>query len=98
MVSFYIESSSEIRKRHLLYILASLLILVLSSAGAVVEGISMYNMLLNISRGPENVDAGWTIVDTYTTKLVAPASLLGDLAFRVADALLVCLLSFSHLL
>lgn len=89
MLSFYLEAQPDIRRRRLPYILASLAILVLSSAAAIMQGVYTYSVLLEASPGSDNVEAAEAIEEMYWAKLLAPAGLLSDVAIRVADAVLV---------
>ena len=89
MVSFYVDASTETRKRRLPYILASLVILLLSSAANITSSIHTYQILFEIAPGLENLDASLDILDKYYLKLAAPASLVGDIGLRVTDLVLV---------
>ena len=89
MASFYIEASPETRKHRLPYLLTSLVILVLSSASSIVFGVQEYLVLYNIAPGRENIEAAGDILFEFDLKFFFRASLLGDMAYRVADAVLV---------
>jgi hypothetical protein len=91
MVSLYFEAPLETRIRRRPYIIASLLIFLLSFANTVIEGIYTYGILFQIVPGSENVEAGWDIADNYThgTPLLPAGSLMWDLSIWVADAVLV---------
>jgi hypothetical protein len=89
MVSLYLEAPPTTRIKRRPYIIASLLILLLSCANAVIEGIYTYNILFQIVPGPESVEAGWDIADPFKNPLFSAGSLLWDISIWVADAVLV---------
>ncbi|KAH6908434.1 hypothetical protein BKA70DRAFT_268781 [Coprinopsis sp. MPI-PUGE-AT-0042] len=90
MVSFYAETSLEIRKQRQPYVLASLVILLLSSASAIIKGLHLYAVLFEATPGPENVEAAFGVVAAYQDQvLAAVGTLLWDLSIRIADAVLV---------
>ncbi|KAH6908446.1 hypothetical protein BKA70DRAFT_1481490 [Coprinopsis sp. MPI-PUGE-AT-0042] len=89
LVILCIEATPETRKRRLPYLSASLVILLLSSASAILRGLHVYTVLLEVTPGLNGVEAMIQISNAAWARLVAPANLLGDLAIRIADAVLV---------
>ncbi|KAH6908435.1 hypothetical protein BKA70DRAFT_268755 [Coprinopsis sp. MPI-PUGE-AT-0042] len=89
MVSLYLEAPLATRKKRLPYVAVSLLILLLSSTTAIIEGVYTYTVLFQVVPGPENVEAGMEIADTYQSQLLSTASLLWDISIWIADAVLV---------
>ncbi|KAH6887166.1 hypothetical protein BKA70DRAFT_95757 [Coprinopsis sp. MPI-PUGE-AT-0042] len=82
-------SSAETRRTHLLYLAASFIILALSAAGAIVMGRSVYDMLLRIVPGEENLSAGWDIIDSVDSGMWVKGEIALTTALWVGDALLV---------
>ena len=70
-------------------ILISLTILLLSSAAAVLNGVYVYSTLSEISPGEANLGEALAIEGDYYTRYLSPATLLGDIGFRVADGVMV---------
>jgi hypothetical protein len=93
MASFYAETSVQVQQQRRPYILASLFILLLSSASSIIKGLHLYAVLFEATPGPENVEAAFGIVGAYQDLVLASVStLLWDLSVRIADAVLVSLL------
>ena len=78
-------------------ILISLTILLLSSAAAVLNGIYIYSTLFGVSPGEAKLGEALAIEGDYFTRYLSPATLLGDIGFRVADGVMVSYNTF-HLL
>jgi hypothetical protein len=89
LVLFLELASPETRKTRLPYLIASLAILLLSTASAVLRGLYAYTVLLDVTPNLDAVDVAIQISNTVWARLLAPANLLGDLALRIADAVLV---------
>jgi hypothetical protein len=89
MASFYLEASLETRKRRRPYLIASLIILILSSAAAVLDGMNAYTVLLDSSSGPDNAESAAMIIGAGFERWLRPAGLIWDTALRVCDAVLV---------
>jgi hypothetical protein len=89
MVSLYLEAPLATRRKRLPYIIASLVILLLSSATAIIEGVYTYTVLFLVVPGPENVEAGIAVADAYQSQLLSAASLMWDISIWIADAVLV---------
>ncbi|KAH6873763.1 hypothetical protein BKA70DRAFT_1577665 [Coprinopsis sp. MPI-PUGE-AT-0042] len=88
MASFFAEATQETRKRRLPYIIASLLILFLTSATSIIEGLYAYALLLEAVPGPEAITA-LDKVETYYTQLLSIAGLLWDISIWISDTVLV---------
>ncbi|KAH6903183.1 hypothetical protein BKA70DRAFT_1301832 [Coprinopsis sp. MPI-PUGE-AT-0042] len=89
MASFYLEAQPDVRKRRLPYMIASLVILLLSCGAAVAEGLYIYTVLLEVAPGPENAAEGLGITGTYNVKLLSLGGLLRDISTRFADGVLL---------
>lgn len=90
MLSFYIEASPQTRKRYRPYLLFSFLILILSTAAAVLDGLCIFNQLFKAAPGAENaMEAHSSIMPAEWDRWLRPAGLLWDIALRVGNALLV---------
>ena len=90
MVSFYIEAPTETRLHRLPYLGASLFILLLFTAGSIIEGIGIYHVLFESSPGAENANAASTLLGRYADTPRATASGLAvDWSLRFADLVLV---------
>lgn len=89
LIVLFIEATPETRKRRLPYLAASLAILLLFSASAVLRGLYMYTVLLDVTPSLDAVEVAIQISNAAWARLLAPANLLGDLAIRIADAVLV---------
>jgi hypothetical protein len=78
------------RNTHILYLFASFLILALSASGAIVWGISIYDMLLRVIPGDsgEIIDAGWAVIDSGYQALWFKGEIAVNIALWVGDALL----------
>ena len=83
--------SVETRRVHLVYLAVSFVILVLTGAGSILWGLSIYETLLNVAPGEENVSSGWEIVDSVYARLWLKGDLPVNIALWMGDALLVTL-------
>ncbi|KAH6880922.1 hypothetical protein BKA70DRAFT_1411617 [Coprinopsis sp. MPI-PUGE-AT-0042] len=89
MVSFYIEALRDIRKRRLPYLVTSLAIILLSTAGAILEGLYVYAILFEITPGVDYLNTAVDIEAVYWARFSKPSAILKDSAARIADAVLV---------
>ena len=89
MASFYLEATLETRRQRLPYLIVSLVILPLTSAVAVLDGLYTYHVLYSIIPGPENIEANLEVAFSSWNQLVVPAGLVRDISIRIADAVLV---------
>ena len=87
MLACHFDAPLETRKRRLPYLIASLTILVIFTAGSVMKGVYTYNLLFEMLPNFENIAA---IRDAYYTRLYKPGKLLINVAFRISDGVLVC--------
>ncbi|KAH6908444.1 hypothetical protein BKA70DRAFT_1149673 [Coprinopsis sp. MPI-PUGE-AT-0042] len=90
MVSLLTGVPHETRRRRTPYIIVSLIILLLSSAASILEMMYIYTALLEATPGLEGLRSGNTsAISKNRTRFFLPAALIGDLAIRTADAVLV---------
>ena len=89
MVSLYLEAPIETRKRRRPYIIASLVILLLYSTSAIMQGIYTFSVLLEVESGLDNFEEVLATETAFWAKLLKPSGILNDIAIRIADAVLV---------
>ncbi|KAH6908467.1 hypothetical protein BKA70DRAFT_1149695 [Coprinopsis sp. MPI-PUGE-AT-0042] len=89
MASFYLEAPLETRKRRRPYLIASLVILILSSAAAVLDSLFIYTTLFKVVPGPENAMDAYGIMGAEWDRWLRAAGLLWDTGLRVCDAVLL---------
>ena len=89
MVSLYGDASLEMRRKRRPYLAISLVLLVLHCAADICWAIQMYSLLFAVPPGLEDYESYVEILIKYDEKFGAPASLIADLALRLADAVLV---------
>ncbi|KAH6887167.1 hypothetical protein BKA70DRAFT_1464386 [Coprinopsis sp. MPI-PUGE-AT-0042] len=77
------------RGTHVLYLCASFCILALSVTGAIIWGISIYDILLRIVPGEDNISAGWDIIDYVYQRVWVKGEIALNIVLWVGDALLV---------
>ncbi|KAH6887164.1 hypothetical protein BKA70DRAFT_1236267 [Coprinopsis sp. MPI-PUGE-AT-0042] len=82
-------SCARTRRTYLLYFAASFIILSLSAAEAIVMAKSVYDMLLRIVPGEDNLSAGWDIIESVYSHMWAKAEIVLTIALWVGDAMLV---------
>ncbi|KAH6859179.1 hypothetical protein BKA70DRAFT_1135599 [Coprinopsis sp. MPI-PUGE-AT-0042] len=82
MASFYLEAPLETRKRRRPYLIASLVILILSSAAAVLDSLFIYNTLFKVVPGPENAMDAYGIMGAEWDRWLRAAGLLWDTGLR----------------
>ncbi|KAH6904999.1 hypothetical protein BKA70DRAFT_1505872 [Coprinopsis sp. MPI-PUGE-AT-0042] len=88
MASFLAEATPETRKRRLPYIIASLAILLLTSATSIIEVVYTYALLLGTMPGPEGIVTLERVEIDYT-RLLSIGSLLWDISIWISDTILV---------
>jgi len=89
MASFYLEAPPAARKRRLIDILISLIILILSTTSAIVNGLYIYKSLFDVTPGSENLSEAFAIESAYFARYLSPGGLVGEIGFRIADGVMV---------
>ena len=90
MVSLYMETPSDTRRKRLPYLGASLFILLLFTTASIIDGIKIYHLLFESSPGAENARAAITLFLKHAkSPRSAAVGLIADWSLRFADLVLV---------
>jgi hypothetical protein len=88
-LSIYLKSKPEERRKRDPFLFISLVILCLSVASSIIGGYSVYNILLDVVRGPEHASDGFFAAAQRIDKVWLKGDLLWNIAIWIADGLLV---------